>query len=35
VERMVEKTGKEVVSYVDRSTSHYNKPKEVVGYVQE
>jgi hypothetical protein len=34
VERMVEKTGKEVVSYVDRSTSHYNKPKEVAAYVK-
>jgi len=35
VERMVQKTGKEVVSYVDRSTSHYNKPKEVAAYVKQ
>ena len=35
VERMVEKTGKEVVSYVDRSTSHYTRRKEVARYVQQ
>jgi ribosomal protein L12E/L44/L45/RPP1/RPP2 len=34
VERMVEKTGKEVVSFVDRSTSHYTTRKEVARYVQ-
>ena len=34
VERMVEKTGKEVVSFVDRSTSHYTSRKEVARYVQ-
>ena len=35
VERMVEKTGKEVVSFVDRSTSHYTTRKEVARYVQQ
>ena len=35
VERMVEKTGKEVVSYLDRSTSHYTGQKEVARYVQQ
>jgi len=35
VARMVEKTGKEVVSFVDRSTSHYTRPKEVARYVQQ
>lgn len=35
VERMVEKTGKEVVSFVDRSTSRYTTPKEVARYVQQ
>lgn len=34
VERMVEKTGKEVVSFVDRSTSHYTTRKEGARYVQ-
>ena len=35
VERMVEKTGKEVVSFVDRSTSHYSRRKEAARYVQQ
>ena len=35
VERMVEKTGKEVVSFVDRSTSHYTRRKEVARYVRQ
>ena len=35
VERMVEKTGKEVVSFVDRSTSHYSRRKEAAQYVQQ
>ena len=35
VERMVEKTGKEVVSFVERSTSHYTRRKEVAPYVQQ
>ena len=35
VERMVEKTGKEVVSFVDRSTSHYTGRKELARYVQQ
>jgi len=35
VERMVEKTGKEVVSFVDWSTSHYTTRKEAARYVQQ
>jgi len=35
VERMVEKTAKEVVSFVDRSTSHYSRRKEAARYVQQ
>ena len=35
VERMVEKTGKEVVSFVERSTSQYTRRKEVARYVQQ
>jgi hypothetical protein len=34
VERMVEKTGEEVVAFVDRSTRAHNRATEVVGYVQ-
>ena len=35
VERMVEKTAKEVVSFVDWSTSHYTTRKEAARYVQQ
>jgi len=35
VERMVEKTAHEVVSFVERSTIHYNKAKEVAAGAQQ
>jgi hypothetical protein len=34
VSRMVEKTAEEVVTFVDRSTTQYKRPKEVTSYVQ-
>ena len=35
VERMVEKTADEVVSYVERSTTRYNKATEVTAHAQQ